>query len=191
MRTVIGGNQFLYLPDSLHLLANWWQRCHLLSCSVWRSNWTSVSVYESYLEPRMMRKSLFWMRLSWLSDQQWCFYARQGQHTHKSDGYRLRRVSTCNPRLAFETILLTWLCQPRSDWTVRPRVLVLETTSSSLPAIWKLGRQGTSFLKQTCVTLHFLGLSVRWFNIICPSIKVMNVLSNPAGLFGWTDFCKA
>ena len=62
-----------------------------------------------------------------------------------------------------KTLLLIWVCQPRSDWTVRPRSLVweLETTSSSIPAIWRLGGARTSFLKQTCITLHLLGLNVR------------------------------
>ena len=50
----------------------------------------------------------------------------------------------------------------------RPRSLVSEAISSSIPAIWRLGGPGTSFFfffffffKQTCITLHFLGLNVR------------------------------
>ena len=62
-------------------------------------------------------------------------------------------------------MLLIWDCQPRSDWTTRPRSLVSDTSSRSIPAIWRLGGLGGSRLKQTCMTLHFPGLSMRWLSL--------------------------
>ena len=78
---------------------------------------------------------------------------------------RLSRLNIYSLRLLLVTMLLIWDCQPRSDWTTRPRSLVSDTSSRSIPAIWRLGGLGGSRLKQTCMTLHFPGLSMRWLSL--------------------------
>ena len=50
-----------YFSEAVHLLVNWLQRCWLLSSKVWRPVLDRASVYEVYVQPRMMRHDLFWI----------------------------------------------------------------------------------------------------------------------------------
>ena len=93
--------------------------------------------------------------------------------------------------LPFETILLICRSQHRSDYTVRPRSLVLLTTSSFLLAMYRSGGVEAASSNRSAshhVTFGWVELEM---DTVYPSIKVSYIKINLRWSVGLTDFCKA